>query len=313
MMGRFTRNGKTLQARATLPRSLDRNHVVHAHHSHAEPRSVATAFGRRAAGPRARSGLRHGGQSRHGQATRPSMRGAAFYFCSSKCREKFVAEPARYLEPEPGRPPPKPDAGGNDLHLPDASANPAGGAGQLPDLRHDSRAGNSGGRYGPQRRTDRHDAALLDRIGARGPGDGARNGRPPHESAYVAFARNLELDSTRARDAGRAVGGLAVLRAGMGLARQSQSQHVHPDRHGHGRRLDLQRGRDGRARPLPAGVPRHGRRGRDLLRGGGGDHRPRAARPGARAASARTDRRRDPGPARPCAEDRAPHPRRRRR
>ena len=39
----------------------------------------------------------------------------------------------------------------------------------------------------------------------------------------------------------------------------------------------------------------------------------RAARPGARTARARTDRRRDPRAARSCAEDRATHPRRRRR
>src|SRR5271157_2906263 len=34
--------------------------------------------------------------------------GATYFFCSSKCREKFVAEPARYLKPESSAPPPKP-------------------------------------------------------------------------------------------------------------------------------------------------------------------------------------------------------------
>jgi len=34
--------------------------------------------------------------------------GATYFFCSSKCREKFVAEPARYLKPQSSAPPPKP-------------------------------------------------------------------------------------------------------------------------------------------------------------------------------------------------------------
>ena len=50
------------------------------------------------------------------------------------------------------------------------------------------------------------------------------------------------------RDAGGAVGRLAVLRARLAVARHAQSQHVHPDRDGHRRRLSLQRGRD-RSRP----------------------------------------------------------------
>ena len=40
------------------------------------------------------------------------------------------------------------------------------------------------------------------------------------------------------------VGGLAVLRARLAIAADPQSQHVHADRHGHRRRLDLQRRRD---------------------------------------------------------------------
>ncbi|MGA7197073.1 MAG: heavy metal translocating P-type ATPase [Roseiarcus sp.] len=84
----------------------------HAHHSHAEPRSVATAFE-----PPQPQG--HARDPVCGMAVNPATArntaehaGAAFYFCSSKCREKFVAEPARYLEPEPGRPAPKPTPAG---------------------------------------------------------------------------------------------------------------------------------------------------------------------------------------------------------
>ncbi len=65
--------------------------------------------------------------------------------------------------------------------------------------------------------------------------------------------------------------------------------------------------------PVPAGVPRARRRGRGLFRGGGRHHRAGAARPGARAARARADLGRDPRAARPRAQDRAAHPRRRQR
>ena len=38
--------------------------------------------------------------------------GATYVFCSSTCREKFVADPARYLKPEASAPPPKPAPAG---------------------------------------------------------------------------------------------------------------------------------------------------------------------------------------------------------
>ena len=48
------------------------------------------------------------------------------------------------------------------------------------------------------------------------------------------------LDPARARDAGRAVGGLAVLRARLAVRGLAQPQHVHADRARHRRRLGLQ-------------------------------------------------------------------------
>ena len=61
------------------------------------------------------------------------------------------------------------------------------------------------------------------------------------------------------RNAGRAVGRLAVLRARLAIAAHAQSQHVHADRDGHRRRLCLQRGR-ARSRPalFPATFRGHG-------------------------------------------------------
>ena len=61
--------------------------------------------------------------------------GASYFFCSTRCREKFEAAPARYVDGGE----PEPSAGrlrGCDLHLPDASGNTAEGSRQLPDLRH---------------------------------------------------------------------------------------------------------------------------------------------------------------------------------
>ena len=67
-------------------------------------------------------------------------------------------------------------------------------------------------------------------------------------AAHAGRARAVELDSVRARDAGGAVGGLAVLRARLAIAGHAQPQHVHADRDGHRRRLALQRRRDARSR-----------------------------------------------------------------
>ena len=100
---------------------------------------------------------------------------------------------------------------------------------------------------------------------------------------------DLELGAAHFRDAGRAVGGLSVLRARREIARHPQSQHVHADRDRNRGCLALQRRRDVGTGTFPAGLPRRGWLGRDLFRGGGGDHRSRAARPGAGAARARTD------------------------
>jgi Cu+-exporting ATPase len=80
----------------------------HAHHSHAEPPGVATEP------PQG-----HARDPVCGMAVNPATArntaehaGASYYFCSSRCREKFVAEPARYLKPESSAPAPKPAPAG---------------------------------------------------------------------------------------------------------------------------------------------------------------------------------------------------------
>ena len=98
--------------------------------------------------------------------------------------------------------------------------------------------------------------------------------------------------------AGRALGRLAVLRAGLGLRGQPQPEHVHADRPGHRGGVSLQRGRHARPRHLPRLVAGPPRRGRRLLRGGRRHHHAGAPGPGAGAPRPRPDQRRHQGAAR---------------
>ena len=233
--------------------------------------------------------------------------GHTYYFCNPECLAKFTAEPARYLKPAEG-PPAVPVKPGAIYTCPMHPGDPPGRPGQLPDLRHGAGAGGGDCRGRPQSGTRRHDASVLDRAG-----------RCPcrfwrwrwavisTNLHMLVGAKTFKLDPVRAGDAGRAVGGLAVLRARLAVAQDAQPQHVHPDRHGHRRRLGLQRRGDRGSRPFPARVPQLRRHGRSLFRGGGGDHRAGAARPGARTAGARADIGRHPRPARSRAQDRASH------
>ena len=93
--------------------------------------------------------------------------------------------------------------------------------------------------------------------------------------------------------------------AGQSLV-EPQPQHVHADRARHRRRV-RSTASSRRSRPdcFPQSFRGARRRVAALLRGRGGDHDAGAARPGARAARAQPDRRRDPRAARPRAEDRA--------
>ena len=95
-----------------------------------------------------------------------------------------------------------------DLHLPDASADPAGRAGLLPDLRHGARAGSRHRRDAAQSRTDRHDAAASgsascsDAAGVC-PGDGRPSGRLGTSSAKR-LRTGFSLPSRRRSCCGRA-------------------------------------------------------------------------------------------------------------
>jgi YHS domain-containing protein len=209
-------------------------------------------------GPRrqtARHSLEHAGQT--------------WYFCSAHCRERFAAAPESYLS-RAGHA--RAERRGYHLHLSHAPRGAPGRARLLPDLWHGARAGRSRGSRGAQRRARRHAAALLHRSSP----DVARlclgNGGASRQLAYPPQPAARQLAATGAGDPGGALGGLAFLRARLGLAQVRQSQHVYLDCHGDRRRLDLQCAGDHRARPLSR--HRAGRR-----RGGPSTGKPRASSP----------------------------------
>ena len=137
------------------------------------------------------------------------------------------------------------------------------------------------------------------------PGQPLQHVLPPAALTWIA---------ARARDAGRALGRLAVLRARLGVGRQPPPEHVHADRARRRRGVRLQRRRDARARAVS--------RRRSATHGGQVAVYFEAAAVIVTLvllgqvlelrARSRTERG-DPRAARPGAEDGAPHRRRRHR
>ena len=220
-------------------------------------------------------------------AASPRPRGQTYYFCSAGCRTKFVADPEKYLD-KPRR---------RSAAVPAARSTPAR------CIRRSARSAPAPARSAAWRWSRR--SASLDDAPNPELVDMTRRFWIGLVLALPVFVLEMgghlvgghgldrsdavELDPVRPRDAGRAVGRLAVLRARLAVAPHAQPQHVHADRDGHRRGLALQRRRDPRAGHLPGRVPRPWRRGRGLFRGGRGHHRAGAARPGARTARARRD------------------------
>ena len=162
--------------------------------------------------------------------------GTTYYFCSARCREKFAADPAGYLDP--GEPAPPADAGAiytcpmhPEIRQIGPGACPICGMALEPEVVTAGEAPNP--ELADMTRRLWIALALTIPVFALEMGShlcGPSYPRPP----------DVELDPARPRDAGRAVGRLAVLRARLGLAQDPQPQHVHADRHRHRRRVDLQ-------------------------------------------------------------------------
>ena len=248
-------------------------------------------------------------------AARREHAGETYFFCSTRCAEKFDAAPQSYLSERPQ--PARSSAGRCDLHLPDAPRDRAGGPGDCPicgmALEPKTMSAEDEGPSAELRDMTRRfwvSAALAlpllvwvmgdhllgprprprDPAPARRTGSSSRSRRrwcfgPAGRSSSAAGHRSCKMSPNMWTLIGIGVGA-AYLYSVVATAR---------------------------ARHLPGRVPRPRRPGRGLFRGRGGDHRPGPARPGARDPRARADQRRDQGAARPRAQDRAPRARGRQR
>ncbi len=142
--------------------------------------------------------------------------GAAYHFCSAGCQAKFVAEPAKYLTPR--EPAPKPATSGLVYTCPMHPQIRQIGPGNCPICGMALEPSSAGHETGPSPELIDMTRRLLDRCSAcraaRHPGNGSACSRV----GPLRLAATFGVDPVRARHAGRAVGGIAVLRARLGVA-----------------------------------------------------------------------------------------------
>ena len=232
--------------------------------------------------------------------------GRPVFFCSARCREKFIAAPANYLTKAEAAPPPA--SKGTIYTCPMHPQIRQDGPGSCPicgmalePLEVPAEAGPNAELIDMTRRfwiglVLALPVVVLE-MGGHIPALGLHDLVSPRLSALLQFALATPV----------------VLWAGWPFFERAWASVVHRSLNmftlialGHRRGLSLQPGRDVPARHLPGGVPRHGRHGRRLFRGGGGHHRPgaararcwscaRASRPAARSGPCSTSRPRPPG------------------
>ena len=184
----------------------------------------------------------------------------------------------------------------NRIHLPDASGNRSrrSRARARSAAWRSSRAQRRRGRRKSRTRFD--DAAILDQRRADDSGVHARNVRHDSRPARAAISSMRAIGWIELMLATPVVvwGGWPFFRARLGVARESQPEHVHADRARHRHGLHLQRDRSSLPADFPAIVSRDAWRSPGLFRGCRGDHGAGAARPGARTARAQPNLRRHP-------------------
>ena len=209
----------------------------------------------------------------HQTPHRHELRGQTYYFCSAGCRTKFAADPDRYLGdkvPAPARPdaiytcPMHPEVRqvgpgscpicGMALEPLDVTAE----AGPNPELADMTRRFWIG-------------LVLTLPVLALEMGGHLTNlhmllGQQTGNWLQLLLGTPVVLWA-----------GWPFFERGWASVIKPQPQHVHADRARHRRRVDLQRGRHGRPRPLPGWPARPGWRGRGLLRSGRGHHGPGAS------------------------------------
>src|SRR2546430_2113922 len=119
------------------------------------------------------------------------------------------------------------------------------------------------------------------------------------DAGATRLARLAGLDRAVAEHARGALGRMAVLRARMGVGRQSLDQHVYLDRDGHRRGLFVQPGRDSLPANLPRIVSRYERDSTGLFRSRSGNRHTCTAGAGAGTAGAQPHWIGDPRATRP--------------
>ncbi len=102
--------------------------------------------------------------------------GHDYFFCSAGCRDKFAADPDKYLHSAAGAAPQTAPAEATIYTCPMHPEIRQLGSGPLPDLRHGARTRSGRRRRG--RRTRRHDAAIVDFGSVGAACRGAGHGRP---------------------------------------------------------------------------------------------------------------------------------------
>lgn len=165
--------------------------------------------------------------------------GKTYFFCSAKCREKFVAEPTRFLKGEANAPaadhPPTATIYTCPMHPQIRQIGP----GNCPICGMTLEPVVATADTGPSAEltdmTRRFWIGLVLAV----PVLLLEMGGHLTNLHMLLGAQTRELDPARAGDARGVVGRRAVLCARVAFARHAPSQHVHADRHGDRRRLGL--------------------------------------------------------------------------
>ncbi len=157
--------------------------------------------------------------------------GRTFYFCAAGCRTKFLANPQKYLEPGSAEEEPVPE--GTEYTCPMHPEIRQIGPGSCPICGMALEPLLVSADSGPN-------PELADMTRRSGSDSSSRyrssswKWRASVRTAHADGPERVELRATRTGDSGSALGGLALLRAGLGLAQDPPPQHVHADRHGTG-------------------------------------------------------------------------------
>ena len=161
--------------------------------------------------------------------------GKPVYFCSSGCKAKFAANPAKYQVARPDSHAPTPPAtertvDGAIYTCPMHPQIRQVGPGNCPICGMTLEPVTATAEVGPN-----HELADMTRRFWVGSGSDVAGLRPgngwPHPRSWPARSRpaaHLHLDSICSFHAGRSVGRVAILRTRLGIGRASQPEHVQP-------------------------------------------------------------------------------------